>query len=226
MKTPGVFIAVLAMYCICALCIGISSAADTRADTAHHNSTFSAGPGHWLSPDAGNVSFPQKNFNESAVKPAPRHMDNSTGAQCPGNFPPAHPVMNGTGNIRQGPDLTNVTQQQQIISRLEKDGVDVTELTSDFQNGNTEAARTWLDTYFRSHKPAMGNCAERPGLDLTNATQQQQIISRLEKDGFNVTDFKTELLNGNIDAVKALLDAFMQAHRNTLPAPMERESSG
>ena len=116
MKTPGIFIAVFAVYCICALCIGISSAADVTTATAHHNSTFNACPGH-----------------QSTV---------------------------------------------------------------------------------------MGVGAGRPGVDLTNATQQQQVISRLENDGVDVTEFKTDLLNGNIDAAKALLDAYMQAHRNTRSSRM------
>ena len=120
-----------------------------------------------------------------------------------------------------GFDLTNATQQQQIISRLEKDGVDATEFKTDLQNGKTDAAKTWLKNYFQTHKPAMGQGAGRPGVDLINATQQQQIITRLEKDGINVTEFKTVLLNGNIDAAKALLDAFMQVHRSNVTAHMK-----
>jgi hypothetical protein len=219
MKTPGVFVALLAMYCIFAFCIGMSSAVDAGASTANHNSTFNIGPGHHLPPETGNLSLSQKNCTMTAGKSFPKNISNMTGVQHPDNLPPAHLEMNGTHNNRPGFDLTNATQQQQIISHLEKDGVDVTELRSDLQSGNTDAARTWLDTYFRNHEPQRGDGAQRYGFDLTNATQQQQIISHLEKDGFNVTDFKTELLNGNIDAAKALLDAFMQTQRNSTPGP-------
>ncbi len=177
-KTPGIFIAVFAVYCICALCIGMSSAIDVTTSTAHQNRTFNAGPGH-------------------------------------------QSIAMGQGAGRPGFDLTNSTQQQQIITRLEKDGINVTEFKTDLQNGKPDAAKTWLENYFQTHKPAMGQGAGRPGFDLTNSTQQQQIITRLEKDGINVTEFKTDLLNGNIDAAKALLDAFMQMNRSNMTAHMK-----
>ena len=219
MKTPGIFIAVFAVYCICALCIGVSSATDVTTSTVNHNSTFYAGPGHRLSPETIIANHEHKGVNASAVKPALRNGDNATAMTWLESHRTTHPA--GIGAGRPGFDLTNATQQQQIISRLEKDGVDATEFKTDLQNGKTDAAKTWFENYFQTHKPAMGQGAGRPGFDLTNATQQQQIITRLEKDGINVTEFKTDLLNGNIDAAKALLDAFMQVHRSNVTAHMK-----
>jgi len=218
MKTPGIFIAVFAVYCICALCIGMSSAADVPASSANHNSTFYAGPGHRLSPEMINVNHEHNGVNVSEVKTALRDGDNATVMTRLGSHHLADPAAMGAG--RPGVDLTNTTRQQQIITRLEKDGLDVTELRADLRNGNTDAAKAWFENYFQSHKPAMEKGAGRPGVDLTNATRQQQIITRLEKDGVNVTEFKTNLLNDNIDAAKALLDAYMQAHRNNMSAHM------
>ena len=219
MKTPGIFIAVLAVYCICALCIGMSSATDVTTSTAHHNSTFYVGPGHRLSPETIIANHEHKDVNESVVKTALRNGDNATAMTWLESHRAAHPSVMGAG--RPGFDLTNSTRQQQIITRLEKDGVDVTELRTDLQNGNMDAAKTWLENYFQTHKPAMGAGAGRAGFDLTNSTRQQQIITRLEKDGINVTGFKADLLNGNIDAAKALLDAYMQVHRNNVSARMK-----
>lgn len=156
MKTPGIFIAVFAVYCICALCIGMSSAVDATT-SASHNSTFYAGPGHRLSPTII-ANHEHKGVNVSAVKPALRNGDNAT-------------------------------------------------------------AMTWLESHRTTHPAGIG--AERPGFDLTNSTQQQQIITRLEKNGVDITEFKTDLLNGNIDAAKALLDAFMQVHRSNVTAHMK-----
>ena len=219
MKTPGIFIAVFAVYCICALCIGMSSAIDVTTSTVNHNSTFYAGPGHRLSPETIIANHEHKGVNASAVKPALRNGDNATAMTWLESHRTTHPA--GIGAGRPGFDLTNATQQQQIITRLEKNGVDVTELRTDFLNGNTDAAKTWIENYFQTHKPTTGAGAERPGFDLTNSTQQQQIITRLEKNGINVTEFKTDLLNGNIDAAKALLDAFMQVHRSNVTAHMK-----
>jgi len=158
MKTPGIFIAVFAVYCICALCIGVSSATDVTTSTVNHNSTFYAGPGHRLSPETIIANHEHKGVNASAVKPALRNGDNAT-------------------------------------------------------------AMTWLESHRTTHPAGIGT--GRPGFDLTNSTQQQQIITRLEKNGINVTEFKTDLLNGNIDAAKALLDAFMQVHRSNVTAHMK-----
>jgi len=218
MKTPGIFIAVFAVYCICALCIGMSSAADVTTSSANHNSTFYAGPGHRLSPETIIVNHEHNGVNVSEVKTARRDGDNATVMTRLGSHRVAHAAVMGAGRPRI--DLPNVTRQQQIITRLEKDGVDVTELRTDLQNGNTDAAKAWLENYFQSHKPAMEKGAGRPGVGLTNATRQQQIISRLENDGVDVTEFKTNLSNDNIDAAKALLDAYMQAHRNNMSAHM------
>ena len=220
MKTPGIFIAVFAVYCICALCIGMCSAADVTTSSANHNGTFYAGPGHRLSPEMIIVNHEHNGVKLSEVKTALRDGDNATVMTRPGSHRAAHTAAMGAG--RPGVNLTNATRQQQIITRLEKDGVDVTELRADLQNGNTDAARAWLENYFQRHKPALEKGAGRPGVDLTNATRHQQIISRLEKDGADVTGFKTNLLNDNIDAAKALLDAYMQAHRNNMSARLNR----
>lgn len=216
MKTPGVFIAVFGVYCICALCIGMSSAADITMSTANHNSTFNAGPGHRLSPETIIANHEHKGVNASVVKTALRNGNNATVMTWLESHRAAHPAVIKSGRV--GFDLTNSTQQQQIITRLEKNGVNVTDFKTDLLNGNTDAAKTWLENYFQTHKPAMGAGAGKAGFDLTNSTQQQQIITRLEKNGVNVTNFKTDLLNGNIDAAKALLDVFMQAHRNNATA--------
>jgi hypothetical protein len=157
MKTPGIFIAVFAVYCICALCIGMSSAADVTTSSANHNSTFYAGPGHRLSPETINVNHEHNGVKLSEVKTALRDRDNAAVMTRPGSHCAAHPAVMGAG---------------------------------------------------------------RPGFDLTNATRQQQVISRLEKDNVDVTEFRADLLNDNIDAAKALLDAYMQSHRNNISAHM------
>jgi len=126
------------------------------------------------------------------------------------------------GNGRHGMDLSNSTQQQQLVTRLEQEGVDVTELKTALQNGNTDAAQTWLDSYMQAHKPAMGMEMGngKPGMDLSNSTQQQQLVTRLEQEGVDITELKTALQNGNTDAAKTWLDTYFQNHRPSQPATM------
>ncbi|MEN6444153.1 MAG: hypothetical protein ABFC71_10445 [Methanoregula sp.] len=44
-----------------------------------------------------------------------------------------------------------------MITRLESSGVDVTELKADLADGNTDAAKTWMQTYWSAHQRTHGN---------------------------------------------------------------------
>ncbi|MCX6688098.1 MAG: hypothetical protein NTZ39_00105 [Methanoregula sp.] len=150
MKTPGIFIAVLGVYCICALFIGMSSAADITMSTANHNSTFNAGPGHRLSPATIIANHEHKGVNASVVKPALRNGNNATVITWFESYRAAHPAVIGLG--KGGFDLTNSTQQQQIITRLEKNGINVTDFKTDLLNGNIDAAKALLDVFMQTQR--------------------------------------------------------------------------
>jgi hypothetical protein len=55
------------------------------------------------------------------------------------------------GSFGKAPDYTNTTVQQQILARLDKQGVDTSALRAAFQNGDTAAVKSWFDAYFASH---------------------------------------------------------------------------
>jgi len=110
-----------------------------------------------------------------------------------------------------------------IITHLEQGGVDVTEVKTALANGNTEAVTTWLKNHFETHRGEMGKGNGRHGFDMTNTTQQQQILSRLEQQGVDVTELKTALKNGNTNAAKIWLDTYIQSHKHEMPgARMKR----
>jgi NifU-like protein involved in Fe-S cluster formation len=102
---------------------------------------------------------------------------------------------------------------ESIIDSLEQQGVDVTEVKTALQNGDTDAVKAWLE----AHRPARPDGPARSPPDLTDATRQQEIITGLEEKGVDVTEVKADLQNGDTDAVKAWLENYFQAHRPAAP---------
>jgi len=56
----------------------------------------------------------------------------------------------------------------EMITHLEQQGVDVTEVKTLLGNGDTEAVKAWLDAYRDAHKDQM-----RPGYRLGNFTRSR-----------------------------------------------------
>ena len=75
--------------------------------------------------------------------------------------PATHSSTHGKGIMHQAPNLTNTTVQQQILDRLDKQGVDTSALRAAFQNGDTAAVKSWFEAYFASHsRAAQGRSAK------------------------------------------------------------------
>jgi len=122
---------------------------------------------------------------------------------------PAPPAFTGSGNFTHGnghhmsPDV--------MINMLEQKGVDVSQVKTALQNGDTAAVKAWFD----SHRPAHND-------QFGNSTQQQQklqtLISTIEQEGVDVSQVKTALQNGDTATVKAWLDSHRPAHNDSMPA--------
>jgi len=137
MKTPGIFIAVFAVYCICALCIGMGSATDFATLTVNHKNTLYAGPGHRLSPETIISNIEHEGVNVSDVKTAFRNGDNATVTTWLKTNRTAHSVVMRTGTGIPGAGLTNATWQQQIISHFRQKCVELTNATQTIRDGET-----------------------------------------------------------------------------------------
>ena len=102
----------------------------------------------------------------------------------------------------------NPPSPNEMITHLEQQGVDVTEVKTAPQNGDSATVKAWFDTYREAHKDQMPNSTSRPG--------PEKNIERLEQQGVEVTEVKTLLQNGDTDAVKAWLDAYREAHKDQM----------
>ncbi len=113
-----------------------------------------------------------------------------------------HTSTHGKGTGHPGFDLTNTTVQQQIIARYEQQGVDVTALKTAFQNGDNAAVKSWFEAH-RPARPQSANQGHPKAFDITNATVQQEILARFEKQGVDTSGLQTAFQNGDTAAVKA-----------------------
>jgi len=118
----------------------------------------------------------------------------------------------GTSNPDTGPVHHHLSPEG-IINSLEEQGVDVTEVKTLLQNGDTAAVKAWLET----HNPAMPDESARSPPDLTDPTQQEKIITRLEEKGVDVTEAEAELESGDTSAVRVWLDNYFHAHEGEMP---------
>jgi SOS response regulatory protein OraA/RecX len=208
MDTQGFIAGPLSVLCILGLVMGTASAAAITAT----DSTINPGTGtvhHHLSPEAIISSLEQKGVDVSRVKTALQNGDEAAVKAWLENYFQTHKPDVAQGSGHQRFDLTNANQQQKIITKLEERGVDVTEVQADLQNGDTAAAKAWLENYFQAHKP------ETAG---KNGTERLQlIIDNLEKKGVDVSTVKTALQNGDITSVKTWLKAYFDAHKGEMP---------
>ena len=135
-------------------------------------------------------------------------------ASAAGTAQATHTGTHGKGFMHPAQDLTNATVQQQILARLDKQGVDTTALAAAFQSGNVTDIKSW----FGAHRPAApgfakGSFGKTP--DFTNATVQQQILARLDKQGVDTSALKAAFQNGDTGAVKSWFGAYSASHPHT-----------
>jgi putative IMPACT (imprinted ancient) family translation regulator len=119
----------------------------------------------------------------------------------PGSF------VSGAGH--QGFDLTNVTLQQEMLTRFQQQGTDVTGLQSAFQSGNMTDVKEWMKTHRPAGAAGTGMKSGHQGFDLTNVTLQQEMLTRFQQQGIDVTGLQAAFQSGNMTDVKE----WMKSHR-------------
>ena len=218
MKTPRMYYGALAVFCVIALCIGFASAADTTQPT--NSGTHGKGFMH-PSLDLTNATvqqqiiarYEQKGIDTTALKTA-FQSGNMTDVKSWMN---AHrPAASGAagGSFGKMPDFTNTTVQQSVLARFDKQGVDTTGLAAAFQSGNMTDVKSWMG----AHRPAApgftrGSFGKTP--DLTNATVQQEILARLDKQGADTSALKAVFQNNDTAAVKSWFEAYFASQSRT-----------
>lgn len=115
------------------------------------------------------------------------------------------------GSGHQGFDLTNATLQQEMLTRYQQQGIDVTGLQTAFQSGNMTDVKEWMKEHHPAPAAKTGTGSGHQGFDLTNTTFQQEMITRYQQQGIDVTGLQTAFQSGNMTEVKE----WMKDHRST-----------
>jgi hypothetical protein len=155
MDTQGFVAGSLSALCIVALVMGTASAAVITA--ADGTSGSDTGPVHQHpSPDSIITSLEQRRVDVTEAKTAIQNGDPEAVRAWPEASIQAHRPERPERAGRSPPDLSDPIREQQMIDRLEKEGVDVTGVEADLLNGDTTAVQAWLETYLPSHEGETG----------------------------------------------------------------------
>ena len=155
MDTQGFVAGPLSALCIVVLVMGTASAAVITA--AGGTSGSGTGPVHQhQSPESIIATLDQRGVDVTDVKTSLRNGDSDAMQAWLEAYFQAHRPEIPKGSGHSPPDLSDPTREQQMIDRLEKEGVDVTGVEADLLNGNTTAVQAWLETYLPSHEGEMG----------------------------------------------------------------------
>jgi SOS response regulatory protein OraA/RecX len=206
MKTPGIYYGVIAAFCVLTLCIGMVNATDLTQSATNCTGRPSFGHGHPPSPNEMITHLEQQGVDVTEVKPLLQNGDSDAVKAWLDAYRESHKDQMPNSTSRPGPE--------KIIERLEQQGVDVTEVKTALQNGDTATVKTWFDTYREAHKDQMPNSTSRPG--------PEKIIERLEQQGVDVTEVKTALQNGDTATVKTWFDTYREAHKDQMPNSTSR----
>ena len=120
-------------------------------------------------------------------------------------------VTGSTPNTEARPAHQHLSPES-IIDSLEQQGVDVTEVKTALQNGDTDAVKAWLE----AHRPGKPEGSGRSPPDLSDPVQEQKIIDRLEEQGVDVSEVETDLQEGDTAAVQAWLESYLHSHEGEM----------
>jgi len=115
----------------------------------------------------------------------------------------------GRGMMKDGAGL------QTIITKMQENGVDTTELETAIADGDQDAVLAFLE----ANRPA--DAPERPENGGQNGERMQQMITKMQENGVDTTELETAIADGNQDAVRAFLEANRPAD-----APEHPENGG
>jgi pyridoxine 5'-phosphate synthase PdxJ len=133
---------------------------------------------------------------------------------------------NGTWTQNSHSFGINATAQQarlqSLVTRLQGQGVDTSQLQAAIQNNDSAAIKTWLGSHASAHKGIFANgTGQKNGHSFAmNATAQQahlqSFITNLQNKGVDVSSVQTALQNNDTATVTAWLKSFFESHPGTM----------
>ena len=98
----------------------------------------------------------------------------------------------------------NEERMQEMIEKLQADGVDTTALETALEDGDQEAIHAFMDENRPADAPEHNVGGEGHAM---NEERMQEMIEKLQADGVDTTALETALEDGDKEAVRAFMDA-------------------
>jgi hypothetical protein len=115
------------------------------------------------------------------------------------------PAMDGDRPAMDGDaPAMNEERMQEMIEKLQADGVDTTALETALEDGDQEAVRAFMDANRPADAPEQNGERGNHGMD---EERMQEMIEKLQADGVDTTALETALEDGDQEAVRAFMDA-------------------
>jgi len=129
---------------------------------------------------------------------------------------------NGTRQQSSHPFAVNTTLRQErlqaMVTKLQGQGVDTSQLQTAIQNNDTAGITSWLQSYAATHKGSFTpRAGQKNGKTVTaNATTRQAhlqaFITKLQGQGVDVSTVQTALQNNDTATVMSWLKSYAEAH--------------
>ena len=126
-------------------------------------------------------------------------------------------AFHGTGHHEAFNATMQAEHLQSMITKLGQQGVDITQVQADLTAGNSEAVKTWFQTYFQSHPMTFANrTGSKPPVNTTQQAERfQTMITKLGQQGVDINQVQADLTAGNTEAVKTWFGTYLQNHPMT-----------
>jgi hypothetical protein len=139
-------------------------------------------------------------------------------------------AMTQQGSCNNFRDTARLFGPQKMIERLEQQGVDVTEVKTALQNGDTTAVKEWLQAYREAHPdlfPARGEGARKgPMNGDAKGERMTGMLDNLTAQGYDVSAIISAVMSGNFETAHTLIQEFRTAHPDLFPARGEGAGKG
>jgi hypothetical protein len=134
----------------------------------------------------------------------------------------------GSGNNLR--DTAGLFGPEKMIERLEQQGVDVTEVKTALQNGDTNAVKEWLQACREAHPDAFPARGEGAGKGPMNGDAKDEritgMLENLTAQGYDISAISSAVTSGDFKTAHILMQEFRTAHPDLFPARGEGAGSG
>jgi hypothetical protein len=101
------------------------------------------------------------------------------------------------------------------LDRLEEQGYDVSLIRTAIESGDRETVRTLMQQFMEEH----GEELDFPAPPCNGGDRLAGPLDRLEEQGYNVSEIRTAVENGDRETARTLMQQFMDEHDDELKMP-------